>query len=1264
MVDFEQLKPSQQVAALAHDRNYAVTAGAGSGKTTTFASRYLKLLEATDADPGSIAAITFTESGAMELQERVSASVSDRLDELDGDEYDEWLHYHDELPEAYVHTIHSFCARLLREYALEADVPTGFDVIEEAEASAQQAETVRAFVDDHLDDPRLERLTRIYYRERLESLFTDLLDEHHRAREWADRWDGCDPSAYVEHVQERYVDIDAEQARNALSEPAVRDALDAICTVAREENDGGGRITIAENVAQALEVHGLLDADPHDEMDPVAVHDGAAALCEALTTDGTPYRGSFDSWYYDGYDDWDPENASRYDEATATLVEAFPVEDWVTEDRLAITKRAAPYYVALASLYVDLHESYKARKRRESVLDFGDLIDSATKLLRNSERVRDELRDRFDYVMLDEVQDTDPRQWELVRLLTSLDDDYDGLNVFVVGDEKQSIFRFRGADVTQYRAERERLQRANEAADVPSLGAVYDLDDDDADLSANFRSLPAVLEPINDLFDELFGDVPETHRDAPAGIDGSDTAFEPDPQRLTPARTDTDGISTGTSMVLVPEDETVRGDVLDAEHRLADLPESAAELDAQALACEVSAFLDGDPQRYEVVGFEDGSPVEVPTPIEPSDVAILLRKRTHLEAYERALAERDVPYTVASGVGYYERTEIVALRNLVSVLHDPTDDLSLFGLLRSPVFGFEDDTVVGLWNEIDRERVGEGVVWDALETAEDEGLRRARSCVEEWRTLAGATDAASVAEPWDAVLGRVIDDTNLLASLAVDERGQQAVANVDKFRDRLRDHWEEGVQTLPELAHRIESDVERSTREGEAAIPAAADGVRIMTIHDAKGQEFPAVFVPGLALGFDDRVSYGDGAVEFEAIDDPLTGDNEPMVGIRAPDVSDGYVQSDTPLKRRLAFHRRRQAVAEEKRILYVAATRARDHLCLLGTVRCEDESLTAMDLSSPDDPSHWFDLLGSELLDEEALAELAASGAVDVSRGPDHGVTVRLPARGVDFPRDDGDEPPALDGQAPQPDREREYRVPASYLGALLDNGANGEVTVDHTGQYVRFSPSATLTEAEETKGETGESSGSRETTLPANVFGLAVHKALEIGIDPDDAGSLENLVEQFAVEEDVSPDLVTDSTVADLQRHVRNGQSYLEDLDDGKPVDEKAVTATLEHGEVYGFVDRLVVTDDQYHVVDYKTNSIDDPAALQDVASQYERQLEAYAIALSQADSTRSVRATLLFTDAGQTESWEWGAETIAAVEREIDEKVSVALGDHLRP
>lgn len=1245
MVDFEQLTDPQTQAASAYDRNYAVTAGAGSGKTTTFTMRYLTVLEETAADPESIAAITFTESGAQELEERVRETISTRLRTTQSTEaYDQWRAYSDALADAYIHTIHGFCSRLLSEYALQADVPIGFDVIEDTAAQGQRISTVEQFIETHLDDARVAALTDIYYRDRLEEILIDLLTEQERAAQWASTWATRDPEEYVSFIWDQYASIAPAAARSTLTDTAIQAALQDIATVSAEAPDAYLRKGIADSVADVVESYGSEVAS----MDDKTVHDMAAALGQALTSSGTAFYGSFDAWPYTAADEWSASISTRYEDGTTTLTTELPIEAWATPDRMQVTHNAAPYYIRLASLFEDLYATYQADKRAEEVLDFSDLIQETLTLLRTQPELRATLREQFEYIMLDEVQDTDPRQWELVQLLTSITDTYDNCNVFVVGDEKQSIFRFRGADVGQFRQERTQLDAANDSQGLPPDEPTEATEA--RGLARNFRSLPAVLQPVNDLFDELFGTVPDAYQSPPTGISAT-TDFEPAPQRLTPDRSDPADLATETTFVVVPEEESLRADVLSEDHPLATLPADGALLDARALAGEVSSLLADDTERYATVGIDDGTPVEEPTDLAPSDIAILLRKRTHLKRYERALAELNIPYTVASGIGFYDSTEITALRNLFEVLVDPTADLALFGVLRSPLFGFTDEKILQLWEDINPDQIQQGALWQALAESTADELQTAHDCLLRWRAAAGLTDDAGVVETWDRWLSQIIEDTGYLAAVAIDERGQQAVANVEKLRARLRSWSEDGVQTLPGILDRIEREAELSTREGEAEVPADADGVRIMTIHDAKGREFPAVFVPGITGGFNMQTGYGGGIVEFETVRDG--GEQTPLVGLRAPSESDAYEQTDTILKRRLKFARKREAIAEEKRILYVAMTRARDHLCLVGTASTDDDTrLDDLKQGDPADPSKWYDLLAPVWLSDDIQTELADRGQATLPATDRTEVTVRLPKAGAEQQPMVADEPPELATDLTPSDRPQQYQLPASSLQSLLSEEAAGQVTVDHTGQYLSYTP------PEHADATSGPPASGDATQLPRNIFGTAVHKAVERRIDATDTETLRTVLEQCAVHGDASPDAVTPAVVTELEEHVSTARSYIASLPDGAVADERSVTVSLPSGEVYGDIDHLVVTEDAFHIVDYKTNQLQTAAAAKTAATQYQWQLRAYAVALHQTDPDRAVTASLVFTDVDADVEYSWAPADLEALETTLDSEIRQSL------
>ena len=1256
MVEFDQLEDPQKRAALVHDRNYHLTAGAGSGKTTTFAGRYVKLLEQTEADPESITAITFTETGAMELQERVREQVTDRLDDLDADAYEEWRSHLDTLPEAYIHTIHGFCARLLREYALEANVPIGFDIVEETAATVQKRRAVESFLSNHETDERVSRLAEQFYESRLEDLLIDLLNEPYKARQWADNWAESSPEEYVEFVASRFMSLDPAVANDVLQDTEVLDALDKFQTVAETESSFR-RYGIIPDIDDILTSREVFTTDLSD----AEAYDTVVSICDALTTnDNDPYRGSFDSGTYSGYSDWSSESGELYSEAVETIATKFDVESWVTGTRYGVEQNASRYYGPLASIFREVHDHYQSRKRKESVLDFSDLIDGAIELLEENPEIQATLREQIDHLMLDEVQDTDPRQWKLVELLT---DTYADLNVFVVGDEKQSIFRFRGADVSQFAAERSRLETANSAVELPPMDDIHAVDGTDA-LTTNFRTLPSVLKPINELFENLFGAIPEAYSDPPTGVE-ADTSFEPEPQRLTPKRTDDAELSTGADFVLVPEDKSLRQSLFDEGHRLRGLPEDSTELDATALAIEVSELLQGGSptQRYEEYTTSDGELAERPVDLEPSDIAILLRKRTHLKAYERALAKFNIPYTVASGIGFYETTEIRALRNLFAVLADPTDDLSLYAVLRSPLFGFEDQTIVREWDSIDDEALGKGELWDAIETSSNSELRAAHRQLTDWRDKAGVTDATVSVSTWDRLLGHILADTGFIAAMATDERGQQAIANIEKFRERLRAWSEDGVQTLPVLLDRLEREVEQSGREGDAEVPEKADGVRIMTVHDAKGQEFPAVFVPGLSNGFNWKTGYADSTVEFETLSD---GDqDQPLVGIKGPTVGDEFDTADTVLKQRLKFARKRELVAEEKRILYVAATRARDHLRFVSTVATDDGKIATLDSGDSDAPGSWFDFIGPLAVDEETRSALASQGFANSFASDGHSMTVRFPTTGFEYNQSSEGSTPDLSTEASTVDREREFSISASYLGSLIETDAAGDTVVDHTGQYVSYYPpdeeidrDSSDTEPEDI--QHGNQSDTEDSYFPRNVFGDIVHRAAELRVDPAATEQISQLAKQYANEHNIALDRFDEDTLSELSEHIRSAIEHVHEATDDADwnVDEIRVQADLTGGEVQGYIDHLSCDESLYHIIDYKTNNVDTIEDIESEAKKYRWQMRAYAVALHQIDPTNHVRATLLFTELDETVTMDWTPAELDSLTETLSSEITQRL------
>ena len=1235
MVDFDELTDEQKRAVKALDRNVTLTAGAGTGKTTTLTARYLRMLEASiqatvgddspEAEdillPENILTTTFTERAANELEESIRTDITDRMSELDADEFEAWRTVADELEDGYIHTLHGFCARLLREHALSIEgIDPGFEPIDEDETAALIHETVGTVLEEYEDHDATRTLAQRFSRQQLRDVLTDLLEERPESIEWAERWADASLEEYIGFVETELHPIEREEAADRLAQPAVVDAVSMLSDMIEDppEIDTGG--TAWQRVEGVIEI---LDEGFDDGVPSRRKQTTIAELSCHLTTSGdryASYTGAKTRW--SGHSQKDV-----FDEAIQQLVEVIEPEEYAVNVDLELEANSFPLVSALAELTVIVSEEYEDRKRRQNVRDFSDLISFAVEFLQadENEAIRKELREQFEYVMVDEFQDTDPRQWDLITLLTASEKGtFNAQNVFVVGDAKQSIYRFRNADVAQFQETAETLERTSCAA-----GSDGGKRNDDQ-LSTNFRTLPTVLETINELFDAIF-------------VEGGE-AYEASPQRLSANRDDPTDIGS-VEYLPVPTDPELRADRFDHYEEFAHAdPDDDAELEAMALAARLSQVLN-EPYQVYPEDTEDGEQPE-PRAIEPSDIAILIRSRTKLKTYERALHDAEVPYSVASGIGFYETTEITALLNLFRALADPSDERALYGVLRSPLFGFTDDTLARL-------KIHGEPLWEALASADANELASAHDLLCKWRRLAGVGDDGTddFDGSWAALLTEIIEDTGYFVSISAGDRPQQAIANIKKFRQRLRGWSDDGVRSLTTLVNRVEQRIDLGGRESEAET--SEDGVQILTIHDAKGMEFPFVVVPGLGRGFNDEAALGSGAVEFEQVAD------QHAVGMKAPSLADPFEMEDTIAREALRERRRREERAEEKRVLYVACTRARDHLLLTGLHGLEDDdeaaSFTNLEEPEPESPSSWRDWTQSELLPDEICAELDDANHVQRPFGKgSYRVSVPTPEAELeqDIPQDD---PPVTLSPAPALPESR-FRLSATDLASLL--GGYGEVQLDEETrtayvEEIEESPDDRHGEKDlpddEQRADQEQTAGKSDGEVSPRVFGEMVHRLCELR-PPESQWA--GLMTQTLVDEDADVELTADLQQR-VSQHTRRGIKYVEEQTRNKPVeqqyDELYVTAEFERGEIAGYIDHLLITPDEYHIIDYKTGSVTSEEIDAD-AEYYANQMKAYAIALHQQGTEREVRASLVFTDIDEVWETSWTADEVKTIEESI--------------
>ena len=496
-------------------------------------------------------------------------------------------------------------------------------------------------------------------------------------------------------------------------------------------------------------------------------------------------------------------------------------------------------------------------------MDFTDLIRHTKQLFRtNRDLVASYYAERYKYILIDEFQDTDPAQFEIVTTIIG-EPSPDVQSLFIVGDPKQSIYLFRDADVTRFREARELITG-------PCAGREISLD-------VCFRSSPAVVAFVNVLFSRLFHTAEKPWE------------FTYDTIRVSNERVDHTG---SVTIMLIRKDAGITEN------------DAVAERIEEMIRNGIKIYEEGPRD-------EGGRRTFSIRPASYGDVAILLERRTHLGLFIHSLACRNIPYYVHKGTGFYNRQEILDLISLLCVLYRPYDDVHLVGLLRSPYFGLSDLDILRI-SRISGSSFSEKLRGSCREYPEFE---RVNALLSGWQKRAGRLRLSHLIQ-------MILDESGVLAVYGGLTEGDQILSNIEKLLNIIRTREEGGRYQLPDLVADLQNALSREEQEGEAMVDDPdMDAVTIMTIHAAKGLEFPIVFVP--EMGANPNMTHGP----------VLMDSNRDLLGIVLPNPADDFKPAQTPIYTLLKKGLDERLLAEKRRLLYVALTRSADHLIMSGEI-------------------------------------------------------------------------------------------------------------------------------------------------------------------------------------------------------------------------------------------------------------------------------------------------------------------------------------------
>ncbi|MDY7080695.1 MAG: UvrD-helicase domain-containing protein [Chloroflexota bacterium] len=1087
ILDSLRLNDSQMTATTTPG-DVVVTAGAGSGKTRTLVGRYLYHLEAGVPLRG-IVAITFTEKAAREMRTRIRQAIADWLGQADISQRAFWESAFADLDAARIGTIHSLCAQILRSHPVEAarlDVRPGFGVLEEGRAAVFRARAVEDGLAWAAADETASHLFRAFSEFWLRTAVSTLLEKR----------------------------LDAGPAFERLTGDPLQGWADALLGWLNRHLDVAEWRGILDDLA------GLRASDPADKMEVARQAvlaqaeaaaaarrrgDVGAALAELASLRGsTTLRGRKGNWPGDtlaAAKDGMRELRTYFDERLAPLADPKRPTSW------GLDEQAAGLLWSLHATYRHALESYTQARRAENGLDFDDLEARALELLREPS-VRAVWQQNVRAVLVDEFQDTNERQREIVYALSGFDKSVNQRvgesanrqgDLFVVGDSKQSIYRFRGADVTVFRRVQGDVERAG--------GRVIPLD-------LTFRAHHALVEDTNRLLAPILGEVERPGR--PYEVPFAPLrAYRADP------RPD----------IAAPFVEFHLG-----------LGQKASEGRQAAADGLATRLLD----------------LHARESVEWRDVALLFRASTAFPIYEDGLERAGIPFVTVAGRGFYERPEVRDLLNALVAVADPTDDLALVGFLRSLAVGLSDAALYllrfppadvvprnshepcAIWSVLNRPALP-----DVLPPGELARALQARDLLDELHDLAGRVSVATL-------LKRLLDRTHYRAALQAVKGGARAQRNVDKL---LADAHTSGMVSVREFEEYVRTLRDVGARESEAPTEAGS-AVQLMTVHKAKGLEFPITVIA-------DAAHSGRGRSADVLLDDQLGV----MVNLQDDD-------GRRPAMYRLAALRHAERdEAENRRLLYVAVTRAREKLLVSGHTKILKGGRLSL--------AGWLKLLGQVAgIDDVPVAGMP-TGAQSLSL--EGGVSCVL----YPWREEWGDT-----GTGGQGDEGMETRR----------QGDKGSVF----GSTDLVAPLVTAPSADDPKLNTREADPpprvwrvvpvTRRPEGPAWVVGNLVHVALRHWLFPDRPG-LEEFLRPFALEAGLTDPQEIHRTIAEARRLLLRLQAHPLCVELNRVERHHELPYTIERDGVpkSGIVDLLARLDAGWTVVEFKTDRLKAEADLE---------------------------------------------------------------------
>jgi ATP-dependent helicase/nuclease subunit A len=856
----------QQEAIELREKNMLVAAAAGSGKTAVLVERIKQLLIHDGVSIDEMLVVTFTNAAAAEMREKIGKAVTLELENNSG-EAAFLCRQLNIIYKANISTFHAFALEVIRRFFYIINVDPNFKICDEAQQILLKSQAMENLFEEMFEAGNAEfiEFLNCYASSKNENAVREMiLEVHSTILSVPDPWKWLEDSvALLNMSEEEFVQSQIFAEMKEHIEEELKHAFQAY-EKSIDLLDEAGAVALSQKCIPDLEnIKNSITVLREKGLDELA-----AVLGNITYTRMTPTKVEKEA--LDSIKELVNVYRDNCKDAIKKVQESYCVRPF--SEQLADMNMVHPQAVTLGNLVKRFHELYRLEKQEKKLIDFNDIEHFALEILSDKQAAA-EYRQKFKHIFIDEYQDSNAVQDTLISRIKREN------NVFMVGDVKQSIYKFRLAEPEIFMGKYELYKRDE------------NINDTKIDLNINFRSKGNVIKAVNDLFSKLM----EGYDKAAAlhkGIGYEGELDYPVELHLVDQK--------------ISEDMEVEAEIKELK---------AAELEAFVAARIIKEAL-GKPIFDAKAGVE--------RPMTKRDVVILMRsQKNYADKFQQVLMEQDIPSHINDSDGYFDTLEIEIFLNLLRVIDNRRQDIPLISVLHSSVMGFTTEELAKIRIESRRTSYFEAFDKYCEEGAEKELRRKCQESMEKlinWKKLAEFM-------PLDDFMWKLIWDTGYYTFIGALPSGRQRQANVRALADKAVQFQAAQMKGLYAFINYVDAIKNKKVPMGQVTLVGENDDVvRIMTIHKSKGLEFPMVLVAGLGKRFNNANARK-----------PIHLHKNIGMGLRVVDRGN-HCYKKTLLQAAIEDKRKAEDMEEEVRILYVAFTRAQDKLVLLGNVKDLDK--------------------------------------------------------------------------------------------------------------------------------------------------------------------------------------------------------------------------------------------------------------------------------------------------------------------------------------